>query len=60
MLDLQIMQAPEGQTVVVGIPAIMLACPYMVHVKNVGIVWVGWASTIGRLVLRSIKALTGM
>ena len=60
MLDLQIMQALEGQAVVVGILAIMPVCPYMVHVKDVGIVWVGWASTICRLVLRSIKALTGM
>ena len=38
MLDLQIMQALEGQAVVVGILAIMPVCPYMVRVKDVGIV----------------------
>ena len=42
MLDLQIMQELEGQAVVVGIPAIMPACHYMVHVKDVGTVWVDW------------------
>ena len=42
MLDLQIMQALEGQAVVVGILAIMPVCPYMVHVKDVGIIWVDW------------------